>query len=183
MEAATTENGPLSLFDIKESCSSGSNKCDYSQQLSKNPYAWNAHANVLYVDQPKNVGYSFGYGDATKSSVEAADDFIIFYQNWLELFPDFKGRQLIIAGESYGGHYVPAWANAILDFNEKGTGKTDSSKLINFGGVAIGNGCVNDTVQNNDRFIDFQHANNLIPADSKPRSYAAALRAMISYIG
>ena len=44
-EGATTEHGPLVLYDIKEACSSGD--CDYTKQLSNNPYAWNAHANVL----------------------------------------------------------------------------------------------------------------------------------------
>jgi hypothetical protein len=59
-----------------------------------------------YLDQPRYVGYSFGYGQKVKSSVEAADDFVTFYQGWLDLFPEFKGRELIISGESYGGHYV-----------------------------------------------------------------------------
>lgn len=176
MEGATTENGPLSLFDIKESCSAGSAKCDYSGQLSSNIYAWNAHANVIFLDQPKNVGFSFGSNSA-KSSVDAADDFITFYNNWLNLFPEFVGRKLIVAGESYGGHYVPAWANAILDFNEASTTK------INFGGVAIGNGCVNDTVQNGDQFIKYQHAHNLISEDSNPRNEAAARAEMASYMG
>ncbi len=162
MEGTTTENGPLSLFDIKESCSAGSSKCDYTGQLSSNAYAWNAHANVIYLDQPKNVGFSFGYGSATKSSVEAADDFIIFYNNWLALFPEFVGRKLIIAGESYGGH---------------------ANNKINFGGVAIGNGCVNDTVQNTEQFVKFQHAHNLIPATSNPTTQAGAMSAMNSYIG
>jgi carboxypeptidase C (cathepsin A) len=45
MEGATTENGPLVLYDIKEACSS--EDCDYTEQLSLNPYSWNAHANVL----------------------------------------------------------------------------------------------------------------------------------------
>lgn len=44
-EGATTEHGPLVLYDIKEACSS--DQCDYTGQLSSNPYAWNAHANVL----------------------------------------------------------------------------------------------------------------------------------------
>jgi carboxypeptidase C (cathepsin A) len=118
MEGATTENGPLVLFDIKEACSSGD--CDYTEQFSLNPYSWNAHANILfvlifpltqphlvrYLDQPRYVGYSYGYGQKVKSSVEAADDFITFYEGWLNLFPEFKGRELIISGESYGGHYV-----------------------------------------------------------------------------
>lgn len=115
MEGATTEHGPLSLFMMKESCSSAT--CDYTQQLSNNPYSWNQHANLLYVDQPKNVGYSFGYGSETKSSVEAGTEFVTFLTNWFDLFPEFKTRPLIIAGESYGGHYIPAWANAVLDHN------------------------------------------------------------------
>ena len=59
-----------------------------------------------YLDQPRYVGYSYGYGPKVKSSVEAADDFITFYEGWLDLFPEFRGRELIISGESYGGHYV-----------------------------------------------------------------------------
>jgi carboxypeptidase C (cathepsin A) len=66
MEGATTENSPLVLFDVKEACSSPSN-CDYTLQLSSNPYGWNAHANVLYLDQPRYVGNSFGYGAYTKN--------------------------------------------------------------------------------------------------------------------
>lgn len=175
MEGATTENGPLVLFDIKEACSSGD--CDYTQQLSNNPYAWNAHANVLYLDQPRYVGFSFGYGPQVKGSREAADDFITFLQGWYQLFPEFTSRETIISGESYGGHYVPAWADAILDYNEKASSK------INFAGVVIGNGCVNDTVQNGDEYIKFLHEAKLIPADSKPRNQGAAEVEMIKYIG
>jgi carboxypeptidase C (cathepsin A) len=133
------------------------------------------------LDQPKNVGYSFGFGAETKSSTEAADDFITFYQNWLLLFPEFVGRQLIIAGESYGGHYIPAWANAILNFNTKQA--AIAAPVINFSGVLIGNGCVNNTVQNSDTFVAFQHENNLIPASSNPKSASAGRAAMAAYLG
>lgn len=180
MEGATTEHGPLSLFDIKESCSNGgsSSKCDYTLQLSTNTYSWNVHANVLYLDQPRNVGYSFGYGSPSKSSEEAAQDFIVFYQNWLELFPEFKGRKLIIAGESYGGHYIPAWAGAIVDYNEQ-----NKANPIPLSAVVIGNGCVNNTVQDTSTFIEFQHQTNLIPASANPRNEASAYSMMISNLG
>ena len=52
MEGATTEIGPLSLFDIKEACQSPP-ACDFTQQLAPNAWAWNAHANVLVVDQAR----------------------------------------------------------------------------------------------------------------------------------
>jgi carboxypeptidase C (cathepsin A) len=180
MEGATTEHGPLSLFDIKESCSNAgpTSKCDYTGQLSANAFAWNKHANVVYLDQPKNVGFSFGYGSETKTSVEAADDFVTFYLNWVKLFPEFQGRQLLIGGESYGGHYIPAWANAVLNYNAK---TTDAP--IPLSGVVIGNGCINDTVQDTSQLVQFQHDNNLIPSTSNPKSQSAARTAMSSYIG
>jgi carboxypeptidase C (cathepsin A) len=179
MEGATTENGPLVLYDIKESCSTGTDGCDYTQQFSSNPYAWNRHANLLYLDQPKNVGYSFGYGKETASSVEAAEEFVIFFNEWLKEFPEFQGRSLVISGESYGGHYIPAWANAILDYNEEAS----DDQQINLSGIVIGNGCVNNTVQNNDEFVKFQHAENLISADSNPRTATTARAEMEKYLG
>ena len=54
---------------------------------------------------------------------------------------------------------------------------------INLRGVAIGNGCVNDTVQSTDKFIEFQHEANLIPSDSDPKTYVAAYSSMLKYIG
>lgn len=180
MEGATTENGPLTLFKIKEACSTEDTAgCDYTKQFSKNPNAWNAHANVLYLDQPRYVGYSFGYGDKIHSSVEAAQDFVTFYNSWLDLFPQFKGRDLIIAGESYGGHYVPAWAGAIMDFNAQ----NDKASQIPLSGIVIGNGAVNNTVQNNDEYVKFLHNENLIPSDSNPRSQGMAEVEMVKHLG
>ena len=180
MEGATTEHGPLSLFDIKEACSNGgpTSKCDYTGQLSANAYAWNKHANVVYLDQPKNVGYSFGYGQETKSSTEAADDFVTFYVNWLKNFPEFENRPLLIGGESYGGHYIPAWTNAVMNYNDK-----NPTSKIPLSGVLIGNGCINDTVQDTTQYVKFQHEQNLIPASSNPRTQTAAVTAMVDYLG
>lgn len=180
MEGATTEVGPLRLLDIKESCQADDGaKCDYNSQFSPNTYAWNANAHMLFVDQPKNVGMSFGYGSPSHSSKEAADEFIVFLQNWLVLFPEFKGREIIIAGESYGGHYIPAWSNAILDFNENNKEEVP----INLVGVIIGNGCINSTFEDTASFVEFQHQEGLIPDTSNPRTQAAAYAAMISHLG
>lgn len=74
---------------------------------------------------------------------------------------------------------MPAWADAILDFNEKASPESK----INFAGVAIGNGCVNDTVQNGDEYIKFLHEENLIPANSHPKNQGAAELEMIKNIG
>jgi hypothetical protein len=51
---------------------------------------------LSHPPQPKNVGYSFGTGSGTMSSVEAASDFVVWYNNWLPLFPEFAGREVIL---------------------------------------------------------------------------------------
>lgn len=179
MEGATTEIGPLWLFDIKESCTS--DVCDFTRQLSNNPYSWNAAAAVLFLDQPRNVGYSFGH-TRSHSSKQAAQDLINFYLAWLQLFPDFRSRKLIIAGESYGGHYVPAWSDAIMTFN---AGLPEGSEShIPLSGIVIGNGLFDSTVQSTETYIQYLHDSSLIPADSTPRNGASAnaiMRAHLAY--
>jgi len=178
MEGATTEIGPLVLTWVKEACSTAPN-CDYTYQLSLNPYAWNNDANVVFLDQPRNVGFSFGT-TSCHSSVDAGKDMVTFYLGWLALFPEFKGRAVYLAGESYGGHYIPAWANAVLDYNAN----PGSMGPINLAGLAIGNGCVNNTVQDtNSIYIEFLKSANLIPASSNVKTQSAAYTEMVNYIG
>jgi carboxypeptidase C (cathepsin A) len=71
-----------------------------------NPYSWNNGANMLYIDQPVGVGWS--YGKATVgTSEEAAVDVWKFMQIFLKdsRFQKYANRSLGIFGESYGGHY------------------------------------------------------------------------------
>jgi carboxypeptidase C (cathepsin A) len=79
-------------------------------QLSDNPYAWNEKAHLIFVDQPRHVGFSTvnepSSGKCT-SSIEAADDIVIFYQEWLNeykgTYANIADRKLYIAGESKAG--------------------------------------------------------------------------------
>lgn len=180
MEAVTTENGPMVLLDIKESCTNTDGNCAYTEQFSNNVYSWNNHANILYLDQPRYVGYSFGYGEEVKRSTTAAKDVVTFYLNWLKHFPEFTGRRLIIAGESYGGHYLPAWADAINSHNAK---VTEQEEKIPLGGVLIGNGCTNSTVQGLDTVVEFGHLSNLIPKQSNPKTRVHFEEEMVRHIG
>jgi hypothetical protein len=58
-----------------------------------------------------------------------------------------------------------------------------NNNAINFAGIAIGNGCVNDTVQGTAEYVQFQHEQSLIPASSNPKTMAAAMTAMNSHLG
>lgn len=73
-----------------------------------------------------------------------------------------------------------AGAGAILNYNEE---QTSEESKINFAGVVIGNGCVNNTVQNTNQYIKFLHETNLIPDDSTPKNMAQADALMVKHIG
>jgi serine carboxypeptidase-like clade 2 len=84
-----------------------------------------AVANVIFLESPTGVGFSYSNTssdyDKTGDARTAADSYI-FLLHWLERFPEYKGRDFYIAGESYAGHYIPELA-AIIVAVRKHTGK------------------------------------------------------------
>nr|XP_043625817.1 serine carboxypeptidase-like 40 [Erigeron canadensis] len=114
------------------------------QTLHRNRFAWNHAANVLFLESPAGVGFSYSNQSDQDESYNFSDyataaDNYVFLLNWLERFPEYKGREFYIAGESYAGHYVPQLAQTILH-NNKMANKT----LINLKGILIGNAAIND---------------------------------------
>ncbi|XP_034705435.1 serine carboxypeptidase-like 40 [Vitis riparia] len=110
--------------------------------LYRNQYAWNKVANVLFLESPAGVGFS--YSNTTSDYRNGGDrktakDNYAFLVNWLERFPEYKKRDFYISGESYAGHYVPQLAHTILHHNKKADGP-----IINLKGIIIGNAVIND---------------------------------------
>ncbi|EIM83897.1 serine carboxypeptidase [Stereum hirsutum FP-91666 SS1] len=104
-----------------------------------NPYSWNANANVLFVDQPVGVGFSYAeYGETVSSTPEAAKDMAAFIAILFNSFSSLKGRPFHVAGESYGGRYTPVFAAEIYDQNAKLV--EIGMEPINLTSVMIGNG-------------------------------------------
>ncbi|KDQ49579.1 hypothetical protein JAAARDRAFT_200740 [Jaapia argillacea MUCL 33604] len=104
-----------------------------------NPYSWNSKANVFFIDQPIGVGFSYAeYGEHVSTTEEAAKDIAAFVSIFFENFSQFKGRPFHMAGESYGGRYIPVFASEVYDQNAKlvEAGLTP----INLASVMIGNG-------------------------------------------
>ncbi|KAK7291136.1 hypothetical protein RIF29_06045 [Crotalaria pallida] len=113
--------------------------------LSRNEYAWNNVANVLFLESPAGVGFSYSNTPSDYSEIgdkSTAIDSYNFLLNWLERFPQYKTRDLFITGESYAGHYVPQLADTILSYNKLMTNHT----VINLKGIAIGNGWIDDNM-------------------------------------
>jgi carboxypeptidase C (cathepsin A) len=113
------ENGPFVL--------------DANLSVTLNPYSWNQVANVLYLEQPAGVGFSHPTG-ATNDAV-TANDTLAALISFLQTHPELQGRPFYIAGESYGGHYVPNLAKLIEVHNTAAM-----SLKIPLNGIAVGNG-------------------------------------------
>lgn len=70
--------------------------------------SWTTSASVIFVEQPLFVGYSISSEDedyVTDDDING-ERLVTFLVNWFEKFDTYKGRDLYLAAESYGGHYM-----------------------------------------------------------------------------
>ncbi|KAL4347855.1 hypothetical protein GQ457_17G004930 [Hibiscus cannabinus] len=112
-------------------------------QLTFNKFSWNKVANMLFLEAPVGVGFS--YTNNSKDLHELGDEITAadsydFLINWFKRFPNFKSHDFYIAGESYAGHYVPQLAQLIYDRNKA----SSPDSVINFKGFMIGNAAINE---------------------------------------
>ncbi|RZC60756.1 hypothetical protein C5167_022510, partial [Papaver somniferum] len=101
--------------------------------LINNKYSWNLESNMLYVESPIGVGYSYS-NTSSNYILWNAEDNAKFIVNWLEEFPEFKDLDLYLTGESYAGHYIPQLTALLLEYN-----KQPNIKPINLKAIALGN--------------------------------------------
>lgn len=93
---------------------------------------------TLFIDQPIGVGFSYTTNTSkplVNSARQAADHLLNFLFNFYKQWPALRTSPLYITGESFAGHYIPAFASKIL-------GNTTFLKTTNISleGVAIGDG-------------------------------------------
>jgi len=120
--------------------------------LRSNPSAWNQIANVLYLESPSGVGFSYSKttSDYTTGDYQTTADTVIFLQQWLLQYPQYTNNDFWITGESYGGHYVPDLALAVLRANEAG-----GKPLINLKGFQVGNAWTDAAFDNEGAVFDW----------------------------
>ncbi|KAK9130318.1 hypothetical protein Sjap_010805 [Stephania japonica] len=109
--------------------------------LYLNPYSWNQVANIIFLDSPVGTGFSYSKSpsDVEENGDEmTAKESLAFLLKWFERFPQYKGRDFYITGESYAGHYIPQLAQAIVSFSST----LESS--INLKGYMVGNALTDD---------------------------------------
>lgn len=113
-----------------------------ASSLYLNKYAWNKFANLLFLESPVGVGFS--YTNTTSNLYDngdkrTAEDALAFLINWFQRFPQYNYREFYIWGESYAGHYVPQLAKKVYEYN-----KGNSNPFINLKGLMVGNPIIDD---------------------------------------
>lgn len=113
---------------------------DGETQLKTNPFPWNVRANVLYIESPAGVGFSYAHGsdDRKFNDLVSSHDNLEAVKSFYEKFPEYVSHDLFITGESYAGIYVPYLAMRIHQHNEMS--KLNGRTPINLKGIAVGNG-------------------------------------------
>ena len=153
MDGWAMENGPMFL-----------NK---DGTFTKNEYSWNKAANMLYIESPGNVGYSYiisGLENDLKIDDDiAAKDNLNALLSFFLKFPEYKNRDFYISGESYSGIYIPMLAYEIINYNKKATEKN----RINLKGILVGNGLTDLDYDNYDARNDFLFTHNLISYEQR----------------
>ena len=134
---ALTEQGPIHI--------------NSDRSLIENKYSWNQRTNIIFLESPAGVGFSYredknyktGDNQTAFLNYEALKSFFV-------KFPHLKRNDFYIAGESYGGIYVPTLSMLVLQnkFPQK------------FRGFAIGNGYL-DRTMNGNSLIHFAYYHGL----------------------
>lgn len=126
---------------------------DDGKNVTYNPHSWNTRANIIFLDQPVNVGFSYSSdGSSVNTSPVAGVDVYAFLELFLMRYPKYAKAPFHIAAESYGGTYAPNFASVIYKKNkelELAQNKNQAKDLvkINLASVMIGNGITNPYIQ------------------------------------
>ncbi|KAL6516715.1 Serine carboxypeptidase-like 48 [Orobanche gracilis] len=124
------ENGPFKITN--------------NLSLALNDYGWDKVSNLIYVDQPIGTGFSYSSNedDIRHNEEDVSNDLYDFVQTFFKEHPEYVQNDFYITGESYAGHYIPAFAHRVHQENKKHKGVH-----INLKGFAIGNGLTNPEIQ------------------------------------
>ncbi|KAL7748213.1 hypothetical protein RI367_006399 [Sorochytrium milnesiophthora] len=115
-------------------------------QIRENHKGWQAAGNVLFLENPAGVGFSYVQDEEhyIKNEGDVSNQFWRFTQEFMARFPETKQYRWWVTGESFGGMYVPHIAHRILENNDKikdgQVAQREGDVHINLSGIAIGNG-------------------------------------------
>lgn len=159
LEGFFYEHGPLVVADahappnINFDGSPSTN--DPSHVLVRNPWSWSRAANVLYLEAPAGVGFSYSHAkaDLTTGDNQTAADNYAALNAFFTKFASFQGNDFYVSGESYGGVYVPTLSLKIFEAGKAFKG--------NMRGYLVGNG-VFDWEEAANTQVPFQYGHGMM---------------------
>ena len=125
------------------------NIADDGKNTTTNKYGWNSHSNMIFLDQPVNVGYSYSDdGSTVNTSPAAAEDVYAFIQLFLSRYPQYAAAPFHLAAESYGGTYAPNIASVIYNKNAESFARpVPGVTHVNLASVILANGITDPYTQ------------------------------------
>ncbi|EDV23855.1 Lysosomal protective protein [Trichoplax sp. H2] len=135
LDGLLTEHGPFSVND--------------DLTISLRNTSWNKFANVIYLESPAGVGFSYG-PSSNLSDITTAENNYAALKAFFKKFPTFANHDFYITGESYAGVYVPTLATRVAN---------DST--IRLKAIAIGNGIL-DRTKNLDSLMYYGYYHGLL---------------------
>ncbi|XP_027205130.2 lysosomal protective protein-like [Dermatophagoides pteronyssinus] len=103
--------------------------------IDYNPNTWTTHVNMLYIESPAQVGFSYKLDQNYQTDDnETAYNNLAALKNFFEKFPHLKNNDFYIAGESYAGIFIPMLATLIIE---------QRLPTIRLKGFALGNPLLN----------------------------------------
>uniref|UniRef100_A0AAY4EGQ9 Carboxypeptidase n=1 Tax=Denticeps clupeoides TaxID=299321 RepID=A0AAY4EGQ9_9TELE len=138
LDGLLTEHGPFLIQDD-------------GVTLQYNPYSWNQIANMLYLESPAGVGFSYSDDKnyRTNDSEVSMNNYLAL-KEFFRLFPEYSKNEFFLTGESYAGIYIPTLAERVME---------DDS--INLQGIAVGNGLASYELNDNS-IVYFAYYHGLI---------------------
>ncbi|XP_055725736.1 lysosomal protective protein [Salvelinus fontinalis] len=119
--------------------------------LEYNPYSWNMIANVLYLESPAGVGFSYSDdSNYTTNDTEVSMNNYLALKEFFKAFPEYIKNEFFLTGESYGGIYIPTLAERVME---------DAS--MNLQGIAVGNG-MSSYEMNDNSLVYFAYYHGLL---------------------
>jgi carboxypeptidase C (cathepsin A) len=126
--------------------------------LIENRWSWSKAANVIYLEAPAGVGFSYSKVKSdliTGDNQTAADNLIALELFFKDKFPEYATNPFYVSGESYGGVYVPTLSLKIYQ----------SGKLPQMRGYLVGNG-VFDEEESIDTHVPFAYGHGFLSTAS-----------------
>lgn len=79
-------------------------------------YSWNNKRNIIYIDQPAGVGFSFSTKNCSLNNIsDVPEELYSAVVQFFKLFPTLKDNSLFFVGQSFAGHYLPSIGHTILN--------------------------------------------------------------------